>query len=475
MRRLLPACVVLLLNVPAILTLSIAFILTACGGGSASGGGTPPPPPPPSSKVWTWMSGSNTANASGVYGSQGVAAAGNVPGGRWSAISWIDSSGNFWLFGGNGLDSTGVCCLLNDLWEFNPTAKQWIWVSGSNTAGVATTSNVPGGRYAAVSWTDTSGNLWLFGGYGTNGSLNDLWEFNPTAKTWTFVSGSGGGGARGVYGTRGVASTNNVPGARTNGVAWTDSSSNLWLFGGSGYDSVGVPGDLNDLWEFNPSTTEWTWVGGSNTANAIGVYGTLGVASTSNVPGGRWNAVSWTDRSGNFWLFGGNGYDSTGVCCLLNDLNDLWEFNPSTTEWTWVGGSNTANAQGVYGTQGTGSASNVPGSRLAAVSWIDSSNNLWLFGGFYTGSGGASEVSFNDLWEFNAAAKTWTWVSGSNTGNAIGVYGTLGIAAATNFPGARSSAVSWIDSSGNLWLFGGSGYDSAGTNGNLNDLWRYQP
>jgi hypothetical protein len=83
--------------------------------------------------------------------------------------------------------------------------------------------------------------------------------------------------------------------------------------------------------------------------------------------------------------------------------------------------------------------------------------------------------ALNDLWEFNPLTTEWTWMSGSNTANAIGVYGTLGIAAASNVLGARSSAVGWIDSSGNLWLFGGNGYDSAGTNGNLNDLWRYQP
>jgi len=35
--------------------------------------------------------------------------------------------------------------------------------------------------------------------------------------------------------------------------------------------------------------------------------------------------------------------------------------------------------------------------------------------------------------------------------------------------------VSWSDASGNLWLFGGEGFDSTGTEGTLNDLWEYQP
>jgi hypothetical protein len=57
----------------------------------------------------------------------------------------------------------------------------------------------------------------------------------------------------------------------------------------------------------------------------------------------------------------------------------------------------------------------------------------------------------------------------------LGVYGSQGTAAAGNVPGARYPAVSWTDASGNLWLFGGWGYDSAGTSGYLNDLWMYKP
>jgi N-acetylneuraminic acid mutarotase len=41
--------------------------------------------------------------------------------------------------------------------------------------------------------------------------------------------------------------------------------------------------------------------------------------------------------------------------------------------------------------------------------------------------------------------------------------------------GARNAVSSWTDSSGNLWLFGGFGYDSAGNLNYLNDLWQYDP
>jgi hypothetical protein len=86
-------------------------------------------------------------------------------------------------------------------------------------------------------------------------------------------------------------------------------------------------------------------------------------------------------------------------------------------------------------------------------------------------------VTFDDLWQFNTKTQQWTWMSGSgiNTADTSGGYGTLGVPAAGNVPGARTGAVSWIDPSGNLWLFGGWGYDSTNTLGDLNDLWRYQP
>ena len=423
-------------TIASIWILSLLIAITGCGTSTPATPTTLTTSTPPTKvNKWTWESGSNTVGSnntgvSGVYGTLGIAAASNVPCGRESAVSWTDSSGNLWLFGGDGYDSTGKYGYLNDLWEFNPASKEWTWVSGANSSGVY-------------------------------------------------------GGQSGVYGTLGVAAASNVPGGRVHAVSWIDSSGNLWLFGGGGYDSKGISGELNDLWEFDPSTKEWTWVSGANTVGsayigAFGVYGILGVAAVGNVPGGRQSAVSWTDSSGNLWLFGGFGFDSTGE---EGNLNDLWEFNPATKKWTWVSGANTLGLydgqSGVYGTLGVAAAGNVPGGRSGAVSWIDSSGTLWLLGGGGFDSTG-EDGYLNDLWEFGPSTKEWTWVGGSySIGTAfigaMGVYGTLGVAAVYNVPGERANAVSWTDSSGNLWLFGGFGVDSTGNYGSLNDLWKYQP
>jgi hypothetical protein len=71
---------------------------------------------------------------------------------------------------------------------------------------------------------------------------------------------------------------------------------------------------------------------------------------------------------------------------------------------------------------------------------------------------------FNDLWKFDG--EEWVWVSGTNAANQNGVYGEKGVPDENNIPGGRFSAVSWMDYSGNMWIFGGHGYASSGTEGN---------
>jgi hypothetical protein len=269
------------------------------------------------------------AGTPGNYGTQGIAAADNLPGQRIGAVVWTDNSGNFWLFGGLGDDSVGNWGYLNDLWMYSN--GQWTWVSGASivqqsgvygTLGTPNPANVPGGRMDASAWVDASGNLWLFGGsynqpMGTYHALNDLWKFSN--GQWTWMGGSDQPDQRGVYGAEGTASSANNPGARGGAAAWVDAFGNFWLFsGGSDWP--------NDLWKY--SDGQWTWVDGSQ-ANSPGIYGTLGVASPSNIPGSRIWASTWTDRSGHLWLFGGQGNDSLGNGPGdFGYLNDLWEYQP---------------------------------------------------------------------------------------------------------------------------------------------------
>jgi N-acetylneuraminic acid mutarotase len=422
-------------------------------------------------RPWTWRGGSHSVAVTGTYGTQGVAAAGNAPGARYTAGTWTDAAGRLWMFGGSQTNFTPTN--FNDMWSYDPGTGFWTWVNGSNgtnstgsygTRGVAAPGNEPSARHQPATWADSSGHLWLFGGYtdsaGINGYLNDLWSYDIATNRWTWVSGSNTPNTTGSYGTQGVAGAGNGPGARLAAVTWRDSAGHLLLFGGNGFDSASGVQDLNDLWSYDPATNMWTWLSGSSTGSAAGVYGTLGVAATNNVPPARNAAVSWQDSAGRLWLFGGSG------------LNDLWSFDPGAHQWAWQSGSNTGNATGIYGVLGVAAAANVPGARSGAAGWVDSTGRFWLFSGFAQDSNGNSAF-INDLWSYDPGTQQWTWQSGSNTGNASGVYGTLGVAAVGNTPGARFDVMSWIDSSDHLWMFGGYGYDSSGGLADINDLWKY--
>jgi len=438
----------------------------------------------PEAIEWAWVSGSDLGFPQSDFGTRGIPAPSNAPGGRRSAESWLDPEDNLWLFGGESRGPSGDGHL-NDLWKFDPETLEWTWISGNmaadqpgiyGTKGTAAPSNVPGARICALSGSDPNGDLWLFGGIGYDsagryGDLNDLWKFDLMTLEWTWVSGSNVRDQPGLYGTKGVPSLTNIPGARGCAISWFDPGGNLWLFGGGGYDSEDHAFILNDLWKFNTTTLEWTWVSGSNVISEPGQYGTRNVPAPSNVPGAREWGASGIDPHGQLWLFGGKGYASAPG---FGTLNDLWRFDPATLLWTWVSGSDSFDEPGNYGTRSLPAPTNIPGARLEPGAWFDADGVFWLFGG--DGSDAISHWGgLNDLWKFDPTSLEWTWVSGSDSLNQVGLYGTKGQGDQGNIPGARYSSRSWFDSQGRFWLFGGAGADSTSSGGGyLNDLWRFR-
>lgn len=430
--------------------------------------------------TFQWTLGADTCNQIGRYGTKGISSPNNIPGARENSMSWTDVNGNLWLFGGHGYSTRSSEGYLNDLWKYDVTNNEWTWISGSDTSYekgnygsilITANTNSPGARQNGYTWTDNSNNLWLFGGngygaFGALGYLNDLWKYNITTNQWTWMSGSSTIGAVSVYGTQGNANTGNMPGGRFGGNAWIDNNNNLWLFGGQ--ENTGAIKRLNDLWKYNIGTNQWTWISGANTSNQLGVYGTKGISSSTNVPGSRQASVSWKDASGNFWLFGGYGFPASGT--TYSYLNDLWKYDIQINQWTWMSGSDLLNQIPTYGTKGITNSSNMPGARQMSIGWTDNNNDLWMFSAW----GYAVPVfgRINDLWKYSNTTNQWTWIAGENTANQIGVYGSIGIESATNIPGARRMSISWKDNSGNLWLFGGNGYDKRDSLGLLNDLWK---
>lgn len=94
------------------------------------------------------------------------------------------------------------------------------------------------------------------------------------------------------------------------------------------------------------------------------------------------------------------------------------------------------------------------------------------------------------MWSFNPATYEWTWLSGTNAINQLGVYGLRGVSNSSNFPGARQQHTMAIDSKAKkIYLFGGIGADSKISTsstfspsrfrltqillGTMNDLWLF--
>lgn len=377
------------------------------------------------------------------------------------------------IFLSTGLLFSGISFSQNFTWVRGSSSSSVTGIYG--TQGTAAPGNDPGGRHGCSTWTDAQGNMWLFGGegYGTNsfGWLNDLWKYNPTTNQWTWIRGSNVPDVAGVYGTQGVASPLNEPGAREFCASWTDAAGNFWLYGGDGYAaSSTTPGRLADLWKYDPLINQWTWIKGPNTVNAFATYGTIGVAAATNVPGARYWPATWVDNNGKFWVFGGRGYATSNQ----GRLNDLWRFDPLTNEWTWMKGGSTADLPGVYGTQGVAAGANTPGARDRSSFFKSNQGHLIVFGGQgVPGNPGAGLL--NDLWDYDITTGNWTWLKGSTTGNPLTVYGTQGQAAAAVTPGGRASSACWTDMMGNYWVFGGSGIASTLVSGRHNDLFMYNP
>jgi hypothetical protein len=198
----------------------------------------------------------------------------------------------------------------------------------------------------------------------------------------------------------------------------------------------GNPGtNLNDLWNFNLSTKQWTWVNGSQYGNMPSIFGVQGVPASANVPSGRWGAVSWTDAAGRLWMWG--GADSSGLRA------DLWSFDPSSGQWTWIAGPTASGNPGSYGTAGVAASSNLPPPRVRAAAWTDAAGNFWLFGGDPNNVG----TLFNDLWSYSPTANQWTWYGGGQ--------GPINDAGSATWPAARTDMAVISSPSAATFIYGG--------------------
>ncbi|MBB6369601.1 kelch repeat-containing protein [Chryseobacterium shigense] len=409
-------------------------------------------------------SGGNSYDFTSYEKLAGLVESENTPGGTAKyGAQWKDTDGNLWIYGicgkyGNEINSTGYSSV--DLWKFNSSQKKWQWINGNEnsffksytgdllnygTINVENKRNAPGRRIDAMSWIDTNGNLWMFGGQvpQVNSYYQDLWMFNVTSNNWVWKGGiknpDNGYNRHANYGSQGIYSSANIPGARVRGKTWTDVQGNFYLYGGYGFDETSAnEGYLNDVWKYDIAQNQWVWLNGDKTVNNF---------SSTNYPVADYGTgISWADENKDFWYF-------TNA--------KMWKYQTGTNSWSVIG-TPPPYGNANYGTMGTESSSNFPGDRNKALTWTGKNGNLWLFGG--------NSTSQQNLWKYNIYTGNWTWMYGPQSSSSYN-YGQLDVSSNVNLPPYRRYSATWTDTLGNLYFFGGTQtetYDHL----NYNDVWR---
>lgn len=100
---------------------------------------------------------------------------GDRPSARLGAAFFSGKANDIYVFG--GLTTGNKRSLLNDLWRFNPTLRNWMQIGNAEA-----NEPWPSPRQSSSVWADEFGRIWLFGGSGLTrdgviGNLGDLWLF----------------------------------------------------------------------------------------------------------------------------------------------------------------------------------------------------------------------------------------------------------------------------------------------------------
>lgn len=286
---------------------------------------------------------------------------------RRSGAASVVVGDRMYVFGGYGGDGR-----LDDCWEFNFETRGWRKIEYlSASPGVRENNGV----------VEHERSLYLFGGYNGSEWLNDFWQFNLDTRLWRRIEPRG-----------------DAPASRFGYVSMTYKNVFL-LFGG--YDGSTW---LNDMHEYNFDTQFWSVV------EAVGT-----IPSIRSCP-------SWSRRGNSVYMFG--GYDG------VQRMNDFFEFRLDTYTWSLI------------------PTAGKPPSPRYFHSCAFYGNCLYTFGG-YNGS-----ERLNDMHEFNFDTHRWSVISEPSDDKGV--------------PSGRSSLIAEVHGH-SLYLFGGY-------NGHvvLNDFYEYR-
>jgi hypothetical protein len=198
-------------------------------------------------KLWTWIKGSATAYPSKSVGALTVLAASNTPGGHYlhtCEYSSVDDS--MYVFGGRAYLTTTYGAM-NTMWRFDFATSNWALMKGSyvdsptssyGTFRVESAQNMLISRMGHAATVNTVGGFFYVHGGRDEAiiyAFNDMWQYNFATTLWSWVSGLNGTSSSGVYGTKGVANSLNLPPSRCDhGFRWHSGRQVMVIFGGNG-------------------------------------------------------------------------------------------------------------------------------------------------------------------------------------------------------------------------------------------------
>lgn len=198
---------------------------------------------------------------------------GSTPTARANHALCYAGEGTALMFGGYG------DAFLQDTWIYNSSQQQW------NQYNSGEEDVKPSARYKhAIAWADNN-KIVLFGGFDGTSPLNDTWIYDVSSKTWSQPSISG-----------------SSPPARFDHEMCFIEPSKVLLFGGT------LGSRRNDTWVFDISSNSWTKL-----------------ESFATTPENRDRFSLAYIGNKQAILFGGSG--------TYEDLEDLWIFDYSTTDW----------------------------------------------------------------------------------------------------------------------------------------------
>jgi hypothetical protein len=283
--------------------------------------------------------------------------------------------------------------LLNDVWAYNITADNW-----TARPNVRDPSEIQGHiNGQAMAFDDRNGVAVMFGGFNSWmqswGHYYWTFLFNATANQWNETS-----------------SPDEINGRAYHSMVYDSQTGCVILFGGEAYN-----GDMyhsgrfvcfNDTWSFDVVNRTWT------------------NKTSQNAPSPRHSqSMCYDPATGLLIMFGGR--NDTDI------FQDTWTYNPVTNTWTQTNPSVLPPAR--YG---------------AAMAMNPSGGSVILFGGQGT------TTMYNDTWSYNATTNTWKRAS------------------AESGPLPRCYPTMTCDSdAGRLFLFAGREQSGAF----MADYWAYDP